>query len=80
MIDPNEPAFPAQAKGSDGTPCHEMAYGITIRAHFAALALQGILSNIGLVQVYQKGGHTDPHAIASGAIAMADALIDRLNK
>jgi hypothetical protein len=52
----------------------EKAYGINIRQHFAAMAMQGLMSN-----------HSATHAndikeIAERAVRMADALIEELNK
>ncbi len=58
-------------------PCegpNATAYGLTIREHFAAMAMQGILAS----------GANEPHAnyvwCANRAVVMADALIAELAK
>jgi len=58
MIYPDEPAF-----GSDS------ANGISVRAHFAALAMQGILT----------GDCGNGKYLAVYAVEVADALIAQLN-
>lgn len=44
--------------------------GITIRQHFAAMAMQGLLSN---------ELHNNPHSLSEQAVEYADALIEALN-
>jgi hypothetical protein len=48
-----------------------ITYGMTLREHFASLAMQGIMSN--------EGGF-DPLVVAKNSVLMADALIEELNK
>jgi hypothetical protein len=64
------PAFPRIAFGSDGC-VNEVAHGLTKREHFAALAMQGILSSDS-GQGYEF--------VSSEAVTYADALIKALNK
>lgn len=74
-IDPDEPAFPR-------TYSHDGHNGITIRAHFASLALQGLLSDTStlasLKDIAPQGSEAD--FIAQAALNFADALITELNK
>ena len=70
-IDPNAPAFPVQesmVSGSTGEV--PAASGLTIRAHFAAMAMQGILLNPDV---------DTPRYVAAEAVRHADALIAALN-
>lgn len=64
-IDPNAPAHPTYATGM-------MGEGLTIRAHFAACALTGIIAQA-------NEPMTDKEA-ARRAVWCADALIAELNK
>lgn len=48
--------------------------GITLRQHYAGLAMQGLLASYGTHDV------TEYSEIASDAILAADALIEQLNK
>lgn len=71
VIDPNAPAFPVQ--GFKEVQGHKIVEdGLTIRAYFAGLAMQGILTSGREVQ----SGHT----ASSMAVMWADALIAALNK
>ncbi len=73
IVDPSAPVYPQRkAIGADGTFVDEMKGGITIRAHFAAMAMQGMLAD-----TYRSGSFD---AYARDAIAHADALITELNK
>lgn len=65
MTEPDESAFPL-AVGENNLH----AWGMSIREAFAAMALQGLLSNNEVVQ---------PKEMAKDAVAYADALIDALN-
>ena len=56
----------------DGTP------GLTIRQHFAALAMQGIYGKISLD--FMDVRHMDVRHVAECAVDAADALINELNK
>jgi len=68
-IDPNAPAFPPNAGWRDN---EENARGMTIRAHFAAKALQGLLSSSGDV--------IDFDVVSHEAVKIADTTIAELNK
>lgn len=60
-IDPNDSAFPATGNHSPG---------ITIRAHLAGLAMQGLFSD----------GMREPERVAELAVEYTDALIEKLNE
>ena len=64
-VNGGEPAFPSFNEG------YPEVFGISIREHFAAMAMQGIAST---------GSTGDYEAIAYLSVSMADALIDELNK
>lgn len=64
--DPTDQAFPAPE-----TEWNYFASGLTIREHFAALAMQGLLSN---------PNHSGVAYEAIIAVEAADALIAELNK
>jgi len=81
MIDPHEPAFPTQMyAGVNGdTPVSLYGYcptgtGLTVRQHFAAMAMQGFAACQG---VFEEWGH---QKTALNAVQLADALIGELNK
>jgi hypothetical protein len=74
-IDPNAPAFPWPDFRIDG----KKASGVTIRAHFAAMAMQGLLANQ-LLEDLIDSGECVYGTIAKDAIKHADALIAELNK
>lgn len=64
MTNANEPAFP-----NEGT--HQFAYnGLTKREYFAAMAMQGLLSN--------PNWNLDEKYAATEAIGQADALLRQL--
>lgn len=67
MTDPNDRAFPFDYVQP------EKAWGLTKREYFAAMAMQGLLSE----QEYHKWIRTE---YATEAVACADALIAELNK
>ena len=67
MITGNEPAT---ASVSYGGTIYE---GLTIRQHFAAMAMQGYMAN-------QYTRHQDALYVAEYAVKCADALINELNK
>lgn len=62
---PHDPAFPFEAP-------KKIYGGLTIREHFAGLALQGILANPERVGSFSEA--------AEAAVLFADALIDELNR
>lgn len=75
MITGNEPAFAMPPTFNDlGQTCDSGNDGLTIRQHFAAMAMQGILANSEFLAQYQN---IDIHA---AAVRNADALIIELNK
>lgn len=65
MTKPNDPAFPVSP--SDYSAKH----GLTKREYFAAMAMQGILTN---------EGRGDTSAVIRVAMWHADELIEKLNK
>lgn len=68
---PNDTAYPV---GDD------MVIGLTKRELFAAMAMQGILSNSSIFDNMQEMGEKDPTiTVALAAIEHADALINALN-
>jgi hypothetical protein len=78
-IDPNSPAFAAAT-------CGDWNNGISVRAHFASMAMQGYLSAIdanlckALLQSARACGLSMPALIAQNSVDYADALIHELNK
>ena len=60
----NKPVIPVSAQ--------ELAYGLTLREHFAGLAMQGLCANPDIA------GSIDE--VASAAVLMANALITELEK
>jgi len=50
--------------------------GLTIREHFAAMMLQGIIAG----NEYLRTGLREPNDMADRAVRLADALITELNK
>jgi len=89
MITGNEPAMPFQSSELSGM--NEAHHGLTIRQHFAAMCLQGILSNHKSFEnaknaMVYKGIPIDDNATEAVkgfchfAANLADALIEELNK
>ncbi len=72
-IDPNSPAFPAEGGNDSGLHANP---GLTTRAHFAAMAMQGVLADPNV----RFRGDEDYEENASVCVKMADALIAELNK
>lgn len=71
----NEPAYPVMnesypARDGDYTK-HETIGGLTIREHFAGMAMQGFCAN-------PNEAEAPPIVLARGAVAIADALIAAL--
>mgnify|MGYP000111971196 CR=1 FL=1 len=69
------PAFPTQSNGGD------IYGGVTVREHFAAMAMQGLLASCESQIVFQT--HRDDGArnsIAELAVRHADLLLAELNK
>ena len=69
----NEPAYPAHEllQDRDGNYTMQATGGLTIREHFAGLAMQGIVA---------AQESTDPPKVAEFALQYADALIAALNQ
>lgn len=76
MITGNEPAMPHGAWGQ------QTGTGLTIRQHFAAMVMQGILSNPVYAQITldKIPEHKQAEFVSQVAIEQADALISELNK
>ena len=85
------PAFPSGEKYSVtdyGGNCHDASKapyypGMTLRQHYAGLAMQGLCSNPDLSKyAYEKGFHHDDVRtdFAGSAVKMADALIKELER
>lgn len=66
-IDPESYAFPSEVS---------LACGLTVRSHFAAMAMQGVLADPNVR--FSSPDHYEEHA--SVCVKMADALIAALNK
>lgn len=69
--------------GIDATPNGSMGglYGLTIRQHFAGIAMQGILSNTNYTKYVESNIWKPAHGeIGKLAVEMADELIAELNK
>ena len=73
MTNENEPAFPFIYHDREGD--ERVISGITVREYFAAMSLQGMYSNNGLVDQWNCEGE-----MAKNAVRAADALIEALNK
>lgn len=79
----DQPAMPL----TDATMAHDEDFkncrGLTLRQHFAAMALQGLLANPELLRVGTMG-KTDAEEVMQSftqdAVMAADLLIDELNK
>lgn len=82
MITGNEPYNPSNYVDEDGNVAY--GNGLTIRQYFAAMAMQGIKSNIELCKVCDTAAKamniTQQEAIAKMSVKDADALIAELNK
>lgn len=70
MTNRNEPAFPEV--NHDNPQFSYPTYGLTKREYFAAMAMQGIVAD--------PNGYIMAADIAKGAVEIADALIEQLNK
>ena len=83
MTNPNEIIVPHEVKNKEGETIF-ISHGLTKREHFAAMAMQGILSNAdGLKDIRRQGGDNWPkyeELVAGFCTLMADALIEALNK
>lgn len=78
MITGNEPAIPLPVTiGTSDDIIHSRYEGLTIRQHFAAMAMQGLMANPNCID--GKGGGTIQWVV-KGSVDFADALIIELNK
>ena len=75
MITGNEPAMSLDYDLVD-TSRRGMALGLTIRQHFAAMAMQGILASC----EPERGPFIAPDWLSQQSVLYADALIAELNK
>ena len=74
MINGNEPAFSKAAFYDRTSGCYDRSQeGLSKREYFAALAMQGLLSNPGQIDT------TDFEWVATHAVGYTDALIEQLN-
>lgn len=91
MITGNEPAMPVVStdfswyQGDQNLNYSNVRSkgGLTIRQQFAAMAMQGLLSNSDISHVGSEGlkdAKSFVESYASSSVAMADALIAELNK
>lgn len=78
MTNPYDPAFPVELDQRDVRNPH----GLTKREYFSALAMQGLLSNDGLLMFHAKEFPDKKlkEIIAEQSVIAADALITELNK
>jgi hypothetical protein len=69
---------------AQSTPNGTLQLGLTIREHFAAMAMQGLLANPTIPQIARSQGAETHEAImdwySQGAVQHADALIAELAK
>lgn len=93
-IDPNSPAFPQPDTYHPGGEVEFGRPGLTIRAHFAAMAMQGMVDRVLFDQRFEDvfcvecTNHEERRKKAARlnefcaflAVDMADALIAELNK
>lgn len=75
-------ALPFTCQGPTTAP--EFYYGLTKRERFAGLAMQGLLAGLSNPEVIKSTvaslkGQTLAQCIAGDAVALADALLERLN-
>lgn len=80
MITGNEPAFATPDNGTEHAITWQGQKGLTIRQHFAAMAMQGICSKPDDTIYHVNGGWLHPETVAQNALVIADALIKELNK
>lgn len=81
MITGNEPAMPIQIPvfDKDGNMVTANHTGLTIHQHFAAMAMQGLLSN-STGDIQKVITENDAKLYAEDAVRITDALIAELNK
>jgi hypothetical protein len=74
MENKNKPAFSVALK-ENNNPYHPSAMGLTKREYFAAIALQGILSNHELL----KGLRHDYDLIIKATLEISEMLLEELS-
>lgn len=78
LTKPNDTTFPVVVTKSREV---EIGTGLTKREYFAAMALQGLLSNASYMNDYNKDKYLlKPWTVSKVAIEYANALIVELNK
>lgn len=74
----DQPAYPVTEETTDRIDAGIAIYtGLTKREYFAAMAMQGLLSNPSIIHIHQKGAID---WIAEHSILQADALLNQLEK
>ncbi len=76
MITGNEPAMPFESATMD-TLMSTHLVGLTIRQHFAAMAMQGMLANHLIIDTLSGNSK---EVICEWSVKYAEALINELNK
>lgn len=71
-IDDGGPAFAAAT-------CGDWQFGMTLRAHFAGLAMKGIIEACTNANLHHSAQTPDAELIAKWSVEQADALIAELN-
>lgn len=83
MIDPNAPAYPqlGYRRSLDGimTMTHHEG-GLTLRQHFASMAMQGLLAGQPISDLAKLFGAGIYDRLSIHAVICADALIQELSK
>ena len=74
MENGNESAF---AYGFANEQSHQEVTGLSKREYFAAMAIQGLLSNSSIIHIHQKGAID---WISEHAVLQADSLLNQLEK
>jgi hypothetical protein len=80
----NEPAYPDPMRGAEPNPNNPVPYrepsGLSKREYFAAVAMQGLLSNPEMARAMRVVPDVARHSsVAETAVLAADALIEALN-
>jgi hypothetical protein len=82
----NIPVHPAQELDCSGMPRTNMLWGMTLRQHYAGLAMQGLLASMTpdagreLVARARAAKLKPEQMHAKDSVAFADALLDELAK
>ena len=79
--DDGGPAFPMQMPIDDvGNPTSASVMGMSLRAYFAAAAMQGLIASGKTLEPHSEGSDTSCPSVARRAIEYADALINELGE